>query len=182
LHRRSRFLVGAVALMSFTIFAQSAQNGITRSESFTHDPVVKAITAYRTTTWHWQDVMGLRHTRFAASAVRSPDPAYRRWVLRLWQRRAQTTRLRAEHVPHAAAWLCIHHYEGGWNSRTGNGYYGGLQMDVTFMRHYGAKLLSRKGTADRWTPLEQMWVAERALRAGRGFYPWPHTARACGLI
>jgi hypothetical protein len=27
-----------------------------------------------------------------------------------------------------------------------------------------------------------MWVAERALRAGRGFYPWPNTARMCGLI
>jgi hypothetical protein len=27
-----------------------------------------------------------------------------------------------------------------------------------------------------------MWVAERAYRSGRGFYPWPNTARACGLI
>jgi hypothetical protein len=25
-------------------------------------------------------------------------------------------------------------------------------------------------------------VAERAYRSGRGFYPWPNTARACGLI
>jgi hypothetical protein len=153
-----------------------------RRESFTHDPVVKAISTYRTSTWHWQDVMGVRHTPFAASAVRSPDPAYRRWVLRLWQRRAQTTRFQAQHVPHAAAWLCIHRYEGSWSSRTGNGYYGGLQMDAVFMRHYAPRTLLRKGTADRWTPLEQMWVAERALRAGRGFYPWPHTARACGLI
>ncbi len=44
------------------------------------------------------------------------------------------------------------------------------------------ELLRRKGTADRWTPVEQMWVAERAHRSGRGFYPWPNTARYCGLI
>jgi hypothetical protein len=182
LHRRSRFLVGVVALMSFTVFAQSAQEGVTRRESFLRDPVVKAIAVYRTSTWHWQDVMGVHHTPFAATAVHSPDPAYRRWVLHMWQRRASKTRLRAEHVPHAGAWLCIHHYEGGWSAHTGNGYYGGLQMDITFMRHYGAKLLRTEGTADRWSPLEQMWVAERALRAGRGFYPWPNTARACGLI
>src|SRR5205085_646291 len=61
-------------------------------------------------------------------------------------------------------------------------YYGGLQMDLGFQRTYGRYLLARKGTANHWTPLEQMWVAERALRAGRGFYPWPNTARYCGLI
>ena len=55
-------------------------------------------------------------------------------------------------------------------------------MDLSFQRTYGRYLLARKGTANHWTPLEQMWVAERALRAGRGFYPWPNTARYCGLI
>jgi len=55
-------------------------------------------------------------------------------------------------------------------------------MDLLFQRQYGLELVRRKGTADRWTPLEQMWVAERALRRGRGFHPWPSTARACGLI
>jgi Transglycosylase-like domain len=182
LHRRSRFLVLVVALLSASVFAQGAENGVTRRESFALDAAVRAIATYRDATWHWQDVMGVRHSPFAASAARSPDLDYRRWVAKLWRRRATKTRLRAEHVPHASAWLCIHHYEGGWASATGNGYYGGLQMDITFMRHYGAKLLRRKGTADHWSPLEQMWVAERALRSGRGFYPWPRTARACGLI
>jgi hypothetical protein len=55
-------------------------------------------------------------------------------------------------------------------------------MDLSFQRAYAAGLLRRKGTADRWTPLEQMWTAERAHRSGRGFYPWPNTARYCGLI
>ena len=26
------------------------------------------------------------------------------------------------------------------------------------------------------------WAAERAHHSGRGFYPWPNTARYCGLI
>ena len=54
-------------------------------------------------------------------------------------------------------------------------------MDLSFQRAYGAALLRRKGTADHWTPLEQIWVAERAYRSGLGFYPWPTTARWCGL-
>jgi hypothetical protein len=55
-------------------------------------------------------------------------------------------------------------------------------MDLGFQETYGRWLFVRKGTADHWTPLEQMWVAEKALRAGRGFYPWPLTARWCGLL
>jgi hypothetical protein len=64
---------------------------------------------------------------------------------------------------------------------SGGPYYGGLQMDLEFQRTYGRYLLRKKGTANRWSPLEQMWVAERALRT-RGFYPWPNTARWCRLI
>jgi hypothetical protein len=55
-------------------------------------------------------------------------------------------------------------------------------MDRSFMRQYAPRHLLRRGWANTWTPVEQMWVAERALRAGRGFYPWPHTARICGLL
>ena len=55
-------------------------------------------------------------------------------------------------------------------------------MDIYFQRTYGPELLRRKGTANKWTAVEQMWVAERAYRSGRGFYPWPNTARYCGLI
>ena len=82
--------------------------------------------------------------------------------------------------PHYRQWLCIHSHEARWND-PGSPYYGGLQMDLDFMRTYGARLLREKGTADRWTPLEQMQVAERAYR-DRGFWPWPNTARYCGLL
>lgn len=81
-------------------------------------------------------------------------------------------------------WVCIHQHEGAWTDNTGNGYHGGLQMDWGFMRTYGRSMLLKyhgRG-AEAWTPAEQIRVAERAYVSGRGFYPWPNTARACGLI
>lgn len=80
------------------------------------------------------------------------------------------------------AFLCIHRYEGNWNSNTGNSYYGGLQMDYGFMSAYGREYLRAWGTADRWPPAIQIAVAMRAYLSGRGFYPWPASARLCGLI
>ena len=85
------------------------------------------------------------------------------------------------HPPHKSAWQCIHRFEGSW-ADSGDPYYGGLQMDLGFQRTYGYYLYTTKGTANHWNPIEQMWVAERAYRAGRGFHPWPNTARICGLI
>jgi hypothetical protein len=125
--------------------------------------------------------MSAPRPRYAASADRSPSLGYRRSVLALWTRRAIQARRQAQHPPRLKAWLCIHHYEGAWNDPNAP-YYGGLQMDMSFQQAYGAALLHRKGTADHWSPLEQIWVAERAYRSGRGFYPWPNTARWCGLI
>lgn len=80
------------------------------------------------------------------------------------------------------AFACIHHFEGGWTANTGNGYFGGLQMDWSFMRAYGREFLEAFGTADRWPPSLQVAVAVRAYLSGRGFWPWPNTARLCGLI
>jgi hypothetical protein len=105
----------------------------------------------------------------------------RRWWARRWARKAYWARWHGHRPPHLRAWLCIHRYEGSWHDPYAP-YYGGLQMDLTFQRRYGLRLLRRKGTADHWTRYEQMWVAERAHRSGRGFYPWPNTARYCGLI
>lgn len=80
------------------------------------------------------------------------------------------------------AFLCIHTHEAHtWDTNTGNGYYGGLQMDMQFQRTYAPELLRRKGTANNWTPGEQITVAIRAQRT-RGFWPWPNTARMCGLL
>jgi Transglycosylase-like domain len=80
------------------------------------------------------------------------------------------------------AFSCIHRYEGTWSANTGNGYYGGLQMDLAFQHRYGSPYLRRWGTADRWPAWAQLQAAARAYRSGRGFYPWPNTARFCGLL
>jgi hypothetical protein len=75
--------------------------------------------------------------------------------------------------------ICIHGGEGSWTANTGNGFYGGLQMNWDFMRGYGADFLARWGTADRWPPWAQILAAKRAYQAGRGFGPWPNTAPPC---
>jgi hypothetical protein len=77
--------------------------------------------------------------------------------------------------------MCIHHYEGKWASNTGNGYYGGLQMNLKFQRTYGEAFLGLWGTADNWPVWAQVVVARRAYLNGLGFTPWPNTRRACGL-
>lgn len=142
---------------------------------------IKLIDRYRLETWRWQRLMGKPRSPTSYSARRSPNPDYRRWVVNLWRKRAVSARRQAQRPPRFGAWHCIQRHEGAWNDPNPP-YYGGLQMDIHFQRLYGSELLRRKGTADRWTPLEQMWVAERAYRSGRGFYPWPNTARFCGLI
>ena len=106
---------------------------------------------------------------------------YRLWRRDAWRIRAERARFRAHHPPHLAEWRCIHRWEGSWTDPN-SPYYGGLQMDLAFQRAYGLRLLRHKGTANHWAPYEQMWVAERALKAGRGFHPWPLTASRCGLI
>ena len=134
----------------------------------------RLIRRYRTETWRWQALIGSGRTH------RSIRPSTRA-VLRFWVRAASRAYVQAIHPPHRSAWLCIHRYEGSWRD-SGDPYWGGLQMDRGFMSGYAPRYLLRRGLANRWTPLEQMWVAERAYRSGRGFYAWPSTARFCGLF
>src|SRR5919204_458322 len=142
----------------------------------THAQLQRKLDRYRHRAWRWQRVMERPLTLTLAHPP--ADPFGR---IRVWKRISARLESIATHPPHLRAWTCIHRYEGSWTD-TSAPYYGGLQMDLGFQRHYGAALLARKGTANYWTPLEQMWVAERALNAGRGFWPWPNTARMCGLL
>jgi hypothetical protein len=152
-----------------------------RLDAARHVVLTARIEARRDSVWRWQQLMRVPLARYGGSVERSRSLAYDLWVLRLWTRRAEGTLVRALHPPHRAAWLCIHRGEAPWTDPNPP-YYGGLQMDLEFQRAYGTELLRRKGTADHWTPLEQMWVAERAFASGRGFSPWPNTAGACGLF
>jgi hypothetical protein len=131
------------------------------------------------------------HPRRYAAAV---SPSRRDENLALWRSRLEAVRAREGKwwspwayygIPASirSAFLCIHGGEGAWNSNTGNGYYGGLQMDYSFMTSYGLRAIRRwNGYAHRWPPRVQIIVADIARRSGRGFYPWPTTARNCGLI
>ena len=127
----------------------------------------------RAATWRWQAVMGRRRSRLGASLDTQR-------ALRFWRWKARLVRRLAAHPPHRAGWQCIHRFEGRWGD-SGDPYWGGLQMNRGFMRAYAPRMLLRRGWANRWTALEQMWVAEHAHR-GRGYSPWPNTARYCGLI
>ena len=76
---------------------------------------------------------------------------------------------------------CVHEGEGAWTSNTGNGYYGGFQADISFQQTYNPGAYATYGTADNWPAIEQIEMAYNGWKA-RGFYPWPTTARNCGLI
>jgi hypothetical protein len=136
----------------------------------------------RAVTRHWWALMRKPVPRVAPPLVGFASLLEQRsWWVQAWRRKAYWARWHGHRPPHLAGWLCIHRYEAAWRDPNAP-YYGGLQMDLSFQSQYGASLLRRKGTANHWTRFEQMWVAERAHRAGRGFYPWPNTARYCGLI
>ena len=107
----------------------------------------------------------------------SPRGAFR--LAEVWVRREHRAWRLAHHPPALRDWYCIHRYEGSWTDHNAP-YWGGLQMDYSFQSTYSPWLLRHKGTADNWTPLEQMWTAVRAWRV-RGFSPWPNTARDCGV-
>jgi Transglycosylase-like domain len=186
-----RLLVVACAICAVlatpgTTSATASSTRVAQREAATRIAHIAAIVEFRSETWRWQSLMRKPRTPAVFAERRTSDTEYLRWVRSLWQRRAARAERQANHPPHRAEWLCIHRFERnpaqGWRTHTGNGYFGGLQMDISFQRTYGRELLRRKGTANKWTPVEQMWVAERAYRSGRGFYPWPNTARYCGLI
>jgi hypothetical protein len=153
----------------------------TPEESDIGDFLLDDIDAARRETWRWERLMRKPLSHTSRSAERSNDAAHRRAVLRMWKRKAALRKRQAQHPPRLGAWLCINRFEAPWNDPNAP-YYGGLQMDLDFQRTYGPELLRRKGTADNWTAIEQIWIAERAYRSGRGFTPWPNTARFCGLL
>lgn len=150
---------------------------------------VQALTAratfYRNKTWYYEQVMGVALTRSAPTARSVSGIAGAAGSVAVWRRRAAAAWRKFSHPPNYRNWLCIQRHETappfpGWKTDSGNTYYGGVQMDMTFMRNYGAFLLNLKGTSNNWTKLEQIWVAEKGRRV-QGWGAWPRSSVACGL-
>jgi hypothetical protein len=139
------------------------------------------ISRFKQETWHWQRLTGAKLTPAPVRTMLAGlSPSALQRTATEWRLRLAEAHDNALHPPHLKQFLCIHHYEGSWTD-TGAPYYGGLQMDRGFQQTYGGSLYATKGTADHWSPIEQIWVAEKALKS-RGFWPWPNTARSCGLL
>jgi hypothetical protein len=142
------------------------------------------IRSFRAGTRRWLTVIRGRPPVSVARllAVRSAEHSLARLrrLANTWRHREHAVWWRANHPPRLSAWICIHRYEGSWTD-SGGPYWGGLQMDLGFQATYGGWLLRHKGTADHWSPLEQIWVAVRASHS-RGFSPWPKTAHYCGVL
>jgi len=135
---------------------------------------------YRRATELWNQLSG-QHTKpvSARQLAALSLPGLQKKALQ-WKRIANQARVVAQNPPHLTQFQCIHRFEGSWTDPDPP-YFGGLQMDLGFQRTYAPRLLRTKGTADHWTPLEQIWTAEKAAKS-RGFNPWPNTARSCGLL
>lgn len=121
------------------------------------------------------------------------DESLAHWRRHVERARAQSSKCVPWTPYYERGILCIHKYEGAWDSNTGNGYYGGLQMDLAFQQAHGPDFLKKYGSyytpsAHRWSIYEQMLVGWRAYSGTgpgsygpRGFGPWPNTRLKCGV-
>jgi hypothetical protein len=166
-----------IALTALVFFIGGTSTAQAQSNS---RQVRKQITNVIKNTQYRQAIIGMRQTptRYQYKHLAGGGLQY---VYRKWVRIASFTWRVFTNPPHKNSWYCIHHFEGSW-SDSDDPYWGGLQMDRGFMKTYAPLVLRHRGFANRWSPLEQMWVAERAHRSGRGFGPWPNTAHYCGLL
>lgn len=181
---RTRVLLLALLVSVVWTPASHAQEAVTGPALVVseEDRLVRETAVFRREANRMRQIMGKRRFSFQVDAAAfASSLEFRRWVHGAWKAQLARTTRHFRRPPHLRAWRCIHRYEGPWKDPHAP-YYGGLQMDLAFQRMYGRMLLRKKGTANRWTRFEQMWVAERALRSGRGFHPWPNTARFCGLL
>ena len=149
-HLSVRLLVVAGAIcIGLAAFAGTTS----ATASSTRVAQLEAIDEFRSETWRWQSLMRKPRTPTLFTERRTSDAAYLRWVRGLWQRRAARAERQAKHPPHRAQWLCIHRYERnpaqGWRTHTGNGYFGGLQMDIDFQRDVRPRAAAPEGDREQ---------------------------------
>lgn len=119
-----------------------------------------------------------KRARRNASHVRTLQHAIRGHV-GLGARHLESVSASPDFLTHA--FLCIHGFEGSWTDPA-KPFFGGVQMNLGFADTYGTNFLRAWGTPNRWPPFVQVAVAMNAYLSGRGFHPWPNTARFCGLL
>lgn len=130
-------------------------------------------------------------TRFQYQDVNAIPGELVRAILRTWTNRLADVRARKD--PRAVCWRshlwaessagrCVSSREGGLRSVSPGGTYAGKwQMDSSFEGSYGAWYVYRWGRAYNWPEWAQDVAAYRGYNA-RGWWPWPNTARSCGLL
>ena len=88
--RKAAFALVSTAVLAAVFAGALAQpRGANAGLRLYPDPavVVKQIDQYRSTTWHWQRVMGMHTTPVTQNAL-DPSLQYRLWVRDLWKARA----------------------------------------------------------------------------------------------
>lgn len=158
-----------------------AVTSVAQAKEFESVKLKRNITNMIVNTHQRQIIIGLNRTPTRYIYKTRKKLAVVRRDFRWWAEKSKTVWRIFNNPPHKSGWYCIHGYEGSWRDSS-DPYWGGLQMDRGFMKSYAPRILLRRGFANMWSPLEQMWVAERAHRSGRGYGPWPNTARYCGLL
>ena len=130
-------------------------------------------------------------TRFQYQDVRTIPASKVRAIIRTWTNRLAAVRAsrepravcsRSQLWAESSAGRCVSSREGGLTSLSPGGTYAGKwQMDASFERAYGAYFVKRWGRAYNWPEWAQDVAAYRGYSA-RGWWPWPNTARTCGLL
>ncbi len=184
--RRSIWACGLLLALAGIATVVAGAAGAARDSSMTARAEARSIAYWsgkarrsRSAVQHWVTVVRGRPLQQVSHLMASESPQAAWKQARAWHRREIAAAELAHNPPQLRAWYCIHRYEGSWTDPAAP-YWGGLQMDWTFQSAYGSWLLRHQGTADHWTPLEQIWAAVRAWRE-RGFSPWANSARDCGV-
>jgi hypothetical protein len=175
--------VPAPSLTPEQLAAENAKQAAQKMHKVKH--MRARIKLHRERTWHWQEVMLAHRTRAHRGERRTQDLRDLQGIVRFWKHAKKHARNRALHPPHMWLWICIHRQEGPWTDNASNNlHWGGLQMGMWFMQTYAPKQLAKYGKANKWPPLMQVWVAERAY-AREGYSrawllgQWVPTASRC---
>lgn len=120
----------------------------------------------------------LKHARYVCHHGKNASKAWACSAM-IWLGKEYRETLSALHpapaFTHYDGWVCIHNGEGAWNSNTGNGYLGGLQMTPGW---------GGAARPDLMSPAAQIALADRvAAQHGYGYtwmhQQWPNTFPPC---